>query len=174
MAANPYRPWPARITSITELTATEKLFEFRLIDERIREAFRHEPGQFVELTIFGVGEAPISISSCALQARLHRAVRAPRRSLHRGAAQDAVRRHRGYPRAFRPRLPVRGDEGPRYPVGGRRSGHRAAAHRSSTTSTTSAASSARSPSSTVRRTPPRSCSATSSRCGATARISTCT
>ena len=63
MAANPYRPWPARITSITELTATEKLFEFRLIDERIREAFRHEPGQFVELTIFGVGEAPISISS---------------------------------------------------------------------------------------------------------------
>ncbi len=63
MAANPYRPWPARITSITDLTATEKLFEFRLIDEAIREAFRHEPGQFVELSIFGVGEAPISISS---------------------------------------------------------------------------------------------------------------
>ena len=63
MAANPYRPWPARITSITDLTATEKLFEFRLIDERIRDAFSHEPGQFVELSIFGVGEAPISISS---------------------------------------------------------------------------------------------------------------
>lgn len=63
MAANPYRPWPARITSITELTANEKLFEFRLIDDRIREAFHHEPGQFVELSIFGVGEAPISISS---------------------------------------------------------------------------------------------------------------
>ncbi|MEG1561752.1 MAG: FAD/NAD(P)-binding protein, partial [Raoultibacter sp.] len=62
MAANPYRPWPARITSITELTATEKLFEFRLIDERIRESFRHSPGQFVEVSIFGVGEAPISIS----------------------------------------------------------------------------------------------------------------
>ena len=62
MAENPYRPWPARITSITELTATEKLFEFRLIDERIREAFHHAPGQFVELSIFGVGEAPISIS----------------------------------------------------------------------------------------------------------------
>lgn len=63
MAENPYRPWPARITSITELTATEKLFEFRLIDEKIREAFCHAPGQFVELSIFGVGEAPISISS---------------------------------------------------------------------------------------------------------------
>ncbi len=63
MAENPYRPWPARITSITDLTATEKLFEFRLIDERIRAAFHQDPGQFVELSIFGVGEAPISISS---------------------------------------------------------------------------------------------------------------
>ena len=63
MAANPYRPWPARITSIIDLTETEKLFEFRLIDERIRDAFSHEPGQFVEVSIFGVGEAPISISS---------------------------------------------------------------------------------------------------------------
>ena len=63
MAETPYRPWPARITSITDLTATEKLFEFRLIDERIRSAFHQDPGQFVELSIFGVGEAPISISS---------------------------------------------------------------------------------------------------------------
>ncbi len=63
MAANPYRPWPARITSITDLTEHEKLFEFRLVDDRIREAFHHAPGQFVELSIFGVGEAPISISS---------------------------------------------------------------------------------------------------------------
>lgn len=62
MAANPYRPWSARITSITELTANEKLFEFRLVDEQIREAFHHDPGQFVEVSIFGVGEAPISIS----------------------------------------------------------------------------------------------------------------
>ena len=63
MAANPYRPWPARITSITDLTEHEKLFEFRLVDDRIREAFHHQPGQFVELSLFGVGEAPISISS---------------------------------------------------------------------------------------------------------------
>lgn len=63
MAANPYRPWPARITSITELTHSEKLFELRLIDSRVREAFTHTAGQFVELSIFGVGEAPISISS---------------------------------------------------------------------------------------------------------------
>lgn len=63
MAANPYRPWPARITSITELTPHEKLFELRLIDDRIRSAFVHAPGQFVEVSIFGIGEVPISITS---------------------------------------------------------------------------------------------------------------
>ena len=31
MAANPYRPWPARITAITQLTPNEKLFEFRML-----------------------------------------------------------------------------------------------------------------------------------------------
>jgi sulfite reductase subunit B len=61
--ANPYRPWAARITSITELTPKEKLFEFRLIDDEARSAFSFDAGQFVELSIFGVGEAPISISS---------------------------------------------------------------------------------------------------------------
>lgn len=61
--ANPYHPWPARITSIMDLTDKEKLFELRIIDEDVREAFEFESGQFVELSIFGVGEAPISISS---------------------------------------------------------------------------------------------------------------
>ncbi|MCL2491146.1 MAG: FAD/NAD(P)-binding protein [Coriobacteriia bacterium] len=60
---NPYRPWPARITSITKLTDTETLFEFRLIDHRVRERFNFNAGQFMELSVFGVGEAPISISS---------------------------------------------------------------------------------------------------------------
>jgi sulfhydrogenase subunit gamma (sulfur reductase) len=60
---NPYRPWPARITSILELTDKEKLFEIRLIDPAAREAFSFESGQFAEVSIFGVGEAPISISS---------------------------------------------------------------------------------------------------------------
>jgi sulfhydrogenase subunit gamma (sulfur reductase) len=63
LRANPYRPWPARITSMTELTDTETLFEFRLIDEAVREAFEFDAVQSVEVSIFGVGEAPISISS---------------------------------------------------------------------------------------------------------------
>ncbi|MCL2818884.1 MAG: FAD/NAD(P)-binding protein [Actinomycetia bacterium] len=60
---NPYRPWPARITSITKLTDTETLFELRIIDHKVREQFNFNAGQFMELSIFGVGEAPISISS---------------------------------------------------------------------------------------------------------------
>jgi len=60
---NPYRPHSARITSIVDLTDNEKLFELRLIDEASREEFSHSAGQFVEVSIFGVGEAPISISS---------------------------------------------------------------------------------------------------------------
>ena len=52
------------------------------------------PGQFVEVSIFGVGEAPISISSAPSQAGVHRAVRAQGRRRHRRAARQAVRRHR--------------------------------------------------------------------------------
>ena len=68
LQANPYRPWPARITSIRDLTDKEKLFELRLIDEEVREAFHFDAGQFVEVSIFGVGEAPISISSAPSKA----------------------------------------------------------------------------------------------------------
>lgn len=62
-ADNPYRPWPARITSMEPLTATETLVEMRLIDPIIRESFHHQPGQFIELSVFGVGEAPVAVSN---------------------------------------------------------------------------------------------------------------
>lgn len=50
----------AEIVSIKELTEMEKLFEIRLKTEDFLE---HDPGQFVEVSLFGVGEAPISICS---------------------------------------------------------------------------------------------------------------
>ena len=156
IAANPYRPWAARITSIQELTATEKLFEMRIVDERIRHAFKHEPGQFVEVSIFGVGEAPISItSSPTKQGFIELCIRntgAFTARLHQMQCGDIVGLRGPYGRGF----PVEQMKG------------------SDILLTTSAPSSARSRSSTDRARRRRSCSATSSRCGVTATTSTCT
>ncbi|MCB1156851.1 MAG: 4Fe-4S dicluster domain-containing protein [Leptospiraceae bacterium] len=51
-------PYCAKIKSIKVLTPLEKVFEIE-----VYEGFKHKPGQFVEVSIFGVGEVPISISS---------------------------------------------------------------------------------------------------------------
>lgn len=50
----------ARVLAIKQLTAMEKLFTVALPDQ---ETLDHDPGQFVEISLFGVGEAPISICS---------------------------------------------------------------------------------------------------------------
>lgn len=55
-----YMPTPARITSIEPMTAHEKLFNIELPSGFSMD---HRPGQFVELSLLGIGEAPISVSS---------------------------------------------------------------------------------------------------------------
>jgi len=55
-----YNPIMATILDVETLTSLEKRFEIRLPDEK---PLGHKPGQFVEVSIFGFGEAPISISS---------------------------------------------------------------------------------------------------------------
>ncbi len=55
-----YLPQPARILSVRPLTALEKLFTLELPGGL---SLDHRPGQFVELSVLGVGEAPISITS---------------------------------------------------------------------------------------------------------------
>lgn len=55
-----YQPIPARITAVRSLTDLEKLFTVELPGDL---SLLHEPGQFVEVSVLGVGEAPISISS---------------------------------------------------------------------------------------------------------------
>lgn len=50
----------ARIARIEALTELEKLF---LVELPQGETLDHDPGQFVEVSLFGVGEAPISICS---------------------------------------------------------------------------------------------------------------
>ncbi|MBN2370165.1 MAG: FAD/NAD(P)-binding protein [Vicinamibacteria bacterium] len=55
-----YRPLLCKMVSVKELTPTEKLFRLERLDGR---PFGHRPGQFVQVSIPGIGEAPISVSS---------------------------------------------------------------------------------------------------------------
>jgi NAD(P)H-flavin reductase len=55
-----YLPRLAEILSTRHVTAREKLFEVRMKDGA---PLGHDPGQFVMVSVFGVGEAPISVSS---------------------------------------------------------------------------------------------------------------
>jgi len=57
---SPYIPRWAEVFRIERLTENEKLFEMRLMSG---EPLCQKPGQFVELSLMGIGEAPISISS---------------------------------------------------------------------------------------------------------------
>jgi NAD(P)H-flavin reductase/formate hydrogenlyase subunit 6/NADH:ubiquinone oxidoreductase subunit I len=53
-------PRLATVIKKQPMTANETLFEIRLDDG---SALGHKPGQFVEVSVFGIGEAPISLSS---------------------------------------------------------------------------------------------------------------
>ena len=55
-----YLPSLAEVTRTEPLTKMEKLFEIRL---KNGQDLGHQPGQFVEVSLFGIGEAPISVSS---------------------------------------------------------------------------------------------------------------
>lgn len=55
-----YLPQLAEIIRTEQLTKMEKLFEIKLLTG---QDLGHQPGQFVEVSLFGIGEAPISISS---------------------------------------------------------------------------------------------------------------
>jgi sulfhydrogenase subunit gamma (sulfur reductase) len=60
MTESIYIPCPAKIRKIRQLTALEKLFTLELPPGI---TLGHRPGQFVQVSLFGIGEAPISISS---------------------------------------------------------------------------------------------------------------
>jgi NAD(P)H-flavin reductase len=60
MATSIYEPELAQLTDVQQMTATEKLFH---IDLPNSGDLGHDPGQFVMLSVLGVGEAPISITS---------------------------------------------------------------------------------------------------------------
>ena len=55
-----YTPEIATVTRVEPLGEKEKLFEISLPDGR---GLGHKPGQFVQVSVLGIGEAPISVSS---------------------------------------------------------------------------------------------------------------
>ncbi len=60
---NVYLPHIAVIEKIIEETADTRTFHFNFKDEKLREEFTFESGQFGEYSVFGVGEATFCISS---------------------------------------------------------------------------------------------------------------
>jgi len=61
-----YLPEMATVVRSEPVTVLERFFEFKLDSGR---ELGHMPGQFAEVSIFGIGEAPISISSSPTQSR---------------------------------------------------------------------------------------------------------
>jgi NAD(P)H-flavin reductase len=61
--SNPYVPRLAVIEKITEETWDTKTFRAVFADEALRDSFVYEPGQFQEISVFGVGEAPFCLTS---------------------------------------------------------------------------------------------------------------
>ena len=55
-----YLPEIAKITAVKRFTEKEKWFEIQLPNGR---SLGHQPGQFVKVSLFGAGEAAISITS---------------------------------------------------------------------------------------------------------------
>jgi NAD(P)H-flavin reductase len=56
-------PEMARIAGIRRVTSDTLLFELDFDERAADDPFRYLPGQFVELSVLGVGECPISITS---------------------------------------------------------------------------------------------------------------
>ncbi|MBN2467875.1 MAG: FAD/NAD(P)-binding protein [Deltaproteobacteria bacterium] len=60
---NIYLPHLARIITIQDDTYDTKTFGLELVDAEARNTFRFRPGQFLEIAVLGVGEAPFGLAS---------------------------------------------------------------------------------------------------------------
>jgi len=63
MYDNPYQPEQARIVRHYDLIEDHRFFQIRHVDMNRAMSFTYNPGQFIMMSIPGVGEAPFSISS---------------------------------------------------------------------------------------------------------------
>ena len=65
MTNNPYLPHLATLQLVREEGPGLMTFEAACQDPQIAETFTYMPGQFIEVSVFGHGEAPFGIASCA-------------------------------------------------------------------------------------------------------------
>ena len=60
---NCYQPQLAKIIRILPQIKDHRLFQIRFEDPELAKDFTYRPGQFVQVSVIGTGEAPISLSS---------------------------------------------------------------------------------------------------------------
>lgn len=65
---NEYITYPVIIESIQKESFDTKTFKLTLEDKAPAASFDYKPGQFMQVSLLGVGEAPISITSCPADA----------------------------------------------------------------------------------------------------------
>ncbi len=65
---NIYLPHPAVVKEIVRETPDIKTFKLTFEDEDLRKNFTYLPGQFVEFSVYGVGEAPFCLASSPTRA----------------------------------------------------------------------------------------------------------
>ncbi|HIE41300.1 MAG TPA: hypothetical protein EYP80_01410 [Candidatus Aenigmarchaeota archaeon] len=58
-----YTPYIGKIIKIKKETEDVKTFQIMLEDKLLRKYFFFNPGEFILITVFGIGEAPFSFSS---------------------------------------------------------------------------------------------------------------
>lgn len=63
MLKNEYIPFPAIIGKIERESLDIQTFRVTFKDKKLGENFNYKPGQFMQISLLGVGEAPISITS---------------------------------------------------------------------------------------------------------------
>jgi NAD(P)H-flavin reductase len=63
VSENIYLPALATITEVRQETLDTNTFVVTFDDPQLRESFTYLPGQFAEVSVFGVGECPIGIAS---------------------------------------------------------------------------------------------------------------
>jgi NAD(P)H-flavin reductase len=62
---NPYLPQLATIVKVKPETYDTATFTLQIDDPAARQGFRHRPGQFAEISVFGAGEVPFCLASSA-------------------------------------------------------------------------------------------------------------